>query len=169
VGQTGGFTTNTPRWTATVTNNNISGTDGNGILLVAREDVVHDDTFEMTLRITNNTVAAPLGGTRPGIRVDAGNDVTDDNDVRLEIAGNTTGGSNGSAGIGVRRQGTDAAAPLDNEFGIEGLSPSPANETQTENHISSLNPNSALGTGALGGASRALVINGNNFTSAVVP
>jgi len=169
VGITGGFSASTPSWTANVTNNNVTGTDGNGILFVAREAVASDDNFEMTLKIVNNTVAAPLGGTRPGIRVDAGNDVTDDNDVRLEISGNTSGGSGGSAGIGIRRQGTDATAPLLNEFGIEGLSPSPANETQTENYIAGLNPGSALGTGALGGPSRVLVLNGSNFTSAVVP
>lgn len=63
----------------------------------------------------------------------------------------------------------DAAAPLDNEFAIEGLTPTPANETQTETHISTLNPNSVLGPGPLGGSSRALVLNGSTFTGAVVP
>ena len=63
-------TTDTPDVTATINNNNVSATDGNGILAVAR-----DATGTLKVKMQNNTVAAPLTGDRDGIRVDAGNAV----------------------------------------------------------------------------------------------
>ncbi|MFN0111224.1 MAG: HYR domain-containing protein, partial [Blastocatellia bacterium] len=109
---TTGFTS-TPSLTVTITNNNVSQTDGNGILMVARDLA----TGSLNISVKNNTVAAPLAGVRPGIRVDAGNTMGD-NDVCLDISGNTSAGSGGTQGIGLRKQGTDSAI---NAFGIEGM------------------------------------------------
>jgi hypothetical protein len=127
---TGGFATNTPSLTVTITNNNVSQTDGNGILMVARDS----SGGQLNIAVKSNTVAAPLGGVRPGIRVDAGN-ATGDNDVCLDISGNTSAGSGGSQGIGLRKQGTSTTV---NAFGIEGL---PADGTPNiENYVNGQNP-----------------------------
>ena len=145
----------TPNLTLTVTNNSITDTDGNGILLVGRST-----SGQANLGIRNNTVAAPFGGFRPGIRVDAGNAASADDAVCLDISANTSAGSGGSPGIGIRRQGTVATT---NDFGIEGLAPSPATYNQAEDYVASLNPGSALGTAADGGQKRVIAINGDNF------
>ena len=108
----------TPTLTVTVTNNNVSQTDGNGILVTAR-----DGKGTLNASIKNNTVAAPLGGARPGIRVDSGNGVntnggTENETTCLRISGNTTAGTGHTiAGIGLRKQGTSSSL---NIFGIVG-------------------------------------------------
>jgi len=129
----------TPLLTLTVTNNNISQTDGNGILLVGRGTM---GTANFGIR--NNTVAAPLSGVRPGIRVDAGNNSAGSDDaVCLDISGNTTAGSGGHDGIGLRKQGS---VPTMHDFGVEGMlaTSSPAVETFVGN--TGQNPGSATGT-----------------------
>jgi hypothetical protein len=78
----------------TATNNNISQTDANGILLVAR------GTSGRTLSIKNNTVAAPLAGT--GMRVDARNASSRDDALCLDISGNTGAGAELEAKIGAK-------------------------------------------------------------------
>jgi uncharacterized repeat protein (TIGR01451 family) len=116
---TAGFGTNTPNMSTTINSNNISQTDGNGILAVARDNA----TGVLNVTIKSNVVAAPLAGVRPGIRIDAGN-ATGDNDVCLDIGGpggvggNTSAGSGGSQGIGLRKQGTSTTV---NAFGVEGM------------------------------------------------
>jgi hypothetical protein len=123
----------TPDMTWTINNNNIANTDGNGILAVGR-----GGNGILRVKIQNNTVAAPLGGVRPGIRVDAGNGaVGSDDDVCLNISGNTSAGSGGTQGIGLRKQGTSTTV---NAFGINGL---PGGSTATpalEAYVNSLNP-----------------------------
>jgi large repetitive protein len=106
-------TAETPDLTLTASGNNISQTDGNGILLVSR-----GVTGLAKLSIKNNTVAAPLTGVRPGIRVDAGNATSVDDAVCLDISGNTSAGSGGSRGIGLRKQGTTSTT---DDFGVEGM------------------------------------------------
>ncbi|MFM9905532.1 MAG: Ig-like domain-containing protein [Pyrinomonadaceae bacterium] len=136
----------TPDLTLTVTNNVISGTDGNGILLVGR-GTTHGIA---RMKIANNTIGAPVnagGSTREGIRVDAGNASSTDDEVYLNIFSNTTAGSNGAGGIGIRKQG---AVSTTNDFGIfdaaggPSLAPSPTNANITA-FVSALNPSSALG------------------------
>jgi VCBS repeat-containing protein len=149
-----GYTTNTPSMTVTVSNNNVSQTDGNGILLVARDNAASNAEWELTAKVLNNVVAAPLGGVRPGIRIDAGNS-SGDNDVRLEISGNTSSGSGGTKGIGLRKEGPSTTA---NAFGIEGL---PADGSPNiENYVNSLNP---AGGGTL------LISATTGFTNVSVP
>jgi len=128
-GTTGGFATNSPVLTATVTNNTISQTDGNGILAVARDS----SNGTLNIAIRNNNVSAPLGGVRPGIRVDAGN-ATGNNTVCLDISGNTSAGSGGTQGIGLRKQGTTAV----NTFGVEGMAAT--SSPGVEAYVSGLNP-----------------------------
>jgi hypothetical protein len=113
---TAGFGTNTPVMTTSINSNNISQVDGNGILAVARDN----GNGMLNVTIKNNTVAAPLTGVRQGIRIDAGNS-TGDNDVCLDISGNTSAPSVGqpaALGIGLRKQGTSTTV---NAFGIEGM------------------------------------------------
>src|SRR5262249_45304682 len=102
----------TPDLTLTVTNNTISGTDGNGVLLVGRGTSAGDlNGHSLKLKIAGNNVGASVntgGSAREGIRVDAGNASSADDAVCLNISGNTSAGSNGAGGIGLRKQGTAA-------------------------------------------------------------
>jgi hypothetical protein len=129
----------TPNLTLIVTNNTISGTDGNGILLVGR-----GTSGTAKFKIADNNVSAPVnagGFAAEGIRVDAGNAASANDSVFLNIFGNTSAGSNGAGGIGLRKQGTNAAV---NVFGIfdsdTGLTNNPTN-TDVVNFVNSLNPN----------------------------
>jgi hypothetical protein len=115
-----------------ITGNSISATDGNGILAVARSA-----TGLLKLKVQNNTVAAPLTGVRQGIRVDAGNTASINDSVCLNISGNTSAGSGGATGIGLRKQGTNTAV---NAFGIHGLPSSPAGTPVVETYVDSQNP-----------------------------
>jgi hypothetical protein len=141
--------TDTPSLTVTISNNQVSQTDGNGILVTAR-----DATGTVKAKIQNNTVAAPLAGNRNGIRVDAGNAVSINDSVCLNISGNTSAGVGASPeGIGLRKQGTTAGT---NNFALHGFATSPANQAQTAAYATSQNPGSASGT---------LIISGDNFNS----
>jgi hypothetical protein len=141
--------TDTPNMTITIHNNTISNTDGNGILLVSR-----DASGSLMASVKNNTVAAPLTGTRPGIRIDCGNSSGLDDAVCLDISGNTSAGSGDPAttkapGIGFRKQG---AAPTINDYGIEGMAAT--SSPGVENFVNTQNPGSAAGgpaSGAVGG------------------
>jgi hypothetical protein len=120
----------TPDLTLTATGNNISQTDGNGILLVGR-----GVTGLAKLGIRNNTVGASLSGIRPGIRVDAGNAASVDDAVCVDISGNTSAGSGGSQGIGLRKQGTTTTV---NDFGVEGMAAT--SSPGVESYVDGLNP-----------------------------
>jgi hypothetical protein len=128
-----------------ISNNTISATDGNGILAVAREAA-----GQLNVKIQANNVSAPLGGARPGIRVDAGNADSTGDKVCLNISGNTTAGSGGAPGIGLRRQATPATV-----FAVNAMA---ATATPgVEQYVSGLNPGSAFGEPAFG-AFRAYLI-----------
>ena len=86
-------------------------------------------------------MAAPLTGVRPGIRVDAGNGAAgSDDDVCLDISGNTTGGSGGHPGIGLRKQGTSSTV---HAFGVEGMAAT--SSPGVEAYVAGNNPGSAGG------------------------
>lgn len=143
----------TPNLNLSVTNNTISGTDGNGILLVGRGT---SGIFD--LKIANNNVSAPVnagGSARQGIRVDAGNASSANDQVFLNIFGNTSAGSNGAAGIGVRKQGTNSAVNVFGLYDAAGGPVLPASPTNTDiqNFINALN--------AAGGGTD--IINGSNY------
>jgi Putative Ig domain/Bacterial Ig domain/FG-GAP-like repeat/FG-GAP repeat len=132
-------TAETPDLTWTIQNNTISQTDGNGILAVARAI-----NGIMKVKIQNNTVAAPLTGVRPGIRVDAGNNTAgEDAAVCVNMSGNTSAGSGGTQGLGLRKQGT---TPTTNDFGIHGL---PGGSTATPNVEAYVNGQNPAGGGTL--------------------
>ena len=106
--------TDTPTLTLTATGNNVSQVDGNGILVTAR-----DATGQVNATIKNNTVATPLSGNRNGIRVDAGNAISVNDSMCVDIASNTSSGSGLSPeAIGLRKQGTVTSV---NAFGVEGM------------------------------------------------
>jgi hypothetical protein len=141
-----GLHTQTTDFTVSINNNTVSQTDGNGILAVAR-----DATGLLKVKIQNNNVAAPLGGVRPGIRVDAGA-TNGNNAVCLNISGNTSAGSGGHpGGIGLRKQGTD---PNINKFSINGMAAT--SSPGVEAYVSGLNP---AGNGVL------LISAASGFTS----
>ncbi|TPJ79051.1 right-handed parallel beta-helix repeat-containing protein [Mesorhizobium sp. B2-6-2] len=150
-GAGGAGTAATPKLNLSVTNNTISGTDGNGILMVSR-----GSTGILDLKIANNNVGAPVnvGGTaREGIRVDAGNATSVNDQVFLNIFGNTSAGSNGAAGIGLRKQGTNPAV---NVFGLYDAVGGPAlqdppTNTNVQDFINALNP-SGNGTDIISGS-----------------
>jgi hypothetical protein len=122
-------TTDAPDLTVTITSNNISAVDGNGILAVAR-----NSNGTLRAKVQNNTVAAPLSGVRPGIRVDSGT-ASGNTTVCLNISGNTSAGSGGSQGIGLRKQGTVSTT---NAFGVNGMSAT--NSPAVEAYVDGLNP-----------------------------
>ncbi len=135
---------------ATVTGNNVSQTDGVGIYAIARAS---SDT--LLVKMQNNTVAAPLSGIRPGIRVDSGSTLGNTT-VCLNASGNTSAGSGGSAGFGVRKQGTNPAV---NVFGISGIgSPTPTNADVVA-YLNGQNP-------AAGGT---VILSGSGYTSCSLP
>ncbi len=130
-GGTGGLVnTDTPYLTATASNNAISATDGNGILLVAR-----GASGMLRAKLQNNAVAAPLGGVRPGIRLDSGNASSLNETVCANLSGNTSAGSGGHPGIGLRKQGTASAV---HAFGVHGMAATAS--PGVENYIDALNP-----------------------------
>ncbi len=126
----------TPQLTLSVTNNTVSGTDGNGILLVGR-----GTSGFANMKITGNTVGTSvnaMGTARESIRVDAGNAASANDGICATISGNTCSmGSNGAAGIGIRKNGTVQAI---NPFGLTGLSPSPATGPQAAAYVVTQNP-----------------------------
>src|SRR5205814_1362498 len=124
--------TDAPSLTITSLDGNvIQNTQGNGILAKATDC---NGTFKVS--ITNNNVAAPLGGVRPGIRVDSGNNTAGENTTLCaNITGNTSAGSGGSLGIGLRKQGT---APTTDAFGVVGMAAT--SSPGVEAYVSGNNP-----------------------------
>ncbi|HKI04918.1 MAG TPA: Ig-like domain-containing protein [Thermoanaerobaculia bacterium] len=122
----------TPDLTATISNNQISACDGNGIFTGAL-----NSNGTARLKIQNNIVAAPLTGVRPGIRIDSGTPAAagTNTTVCLNISGNTSAGSGGTQGIGMRKEGAVATT---NAFGINGMvaTSSPG----VEAYVDGLNP-----------------------------
>ncbi|HEX8077837.1 MAG TPA: hypothetical protein VF511_08485, partial [Chthoniobacterales bacterium] len=112
-----------------ITNNTVSGHDGNGILVTARASAGKIDAA-----IKGNNVGTPASGARPGIRVDSGSSVGNTS-VCLDIQNNISSGSSGVQGIGLRKQGTVTAT---NFFGVEGMAATAS--PGVENYVASLNP-----------------------------
>ncbi len=128
----------TPHLTFEANNNNISNTDGAGILAVA-----HDASGTLNATINNNTIAAPLSGNNFGIQVDSGNDTPSENEtVNLDISGNTTTGHGIDGGIGFTLADQPISGTESNTFAIKGLTPSPASNAQTSAYVSAHNTSS---------------------------
>ena len=128
-----GGTAWTPVLSMTALNNNISATDGNDILLVTR-----GTGGLANYGIRGNNVAAPVTGVRPGIRVDSGNNTSFNSEaVCLDISGNTSAGSGGTQGIGLRRQ-SSTVPPVSTAFSIEGMAATSTPGIET--FVNGLNP-----------------------------
>ncbi|HEX7139982.1 MAG TPA: Ig-like domain-containing protein, partial [Vicinamibacterales bacterium] len=121
--------TETPSVKLTITGNSISATDGTGL-----NAVIRNCSGSMSATITNNTVAAPLSGVRSGIRVDSGS-AAGNTSLCLQLSGNTSAGSGGATGIGLRKQGTNSAV---NVYGIVGMAATSSPGVQT--YVNSQNP-----------------------------
>ena len=123
-------TSDTPAFTLDILNNTVNNSDGNGILATARAA-----TAVALYKIQNNVIGAPRSGVRPGIRIDAGNASSIDDYVCLNISGNTSAGSGGTQGIGLRKQGTTTTT---NDFAVNGMvaTSSPG----VEAYVNGLNP-----------------------------
>ena len=85
-------------------------------------------------KVQNNTVATPLGAARHGIRVESGGTIGSTN-VCLNITGNTSSGNGTATGIGLRKQGTNAAV---NVFGVNGMAATAS--PGVEAYVTLLNP-----------------------------
>jgi hypothetical protein len=142
-------TTDAPQYTVEISGNSVTDVDGNGILAAARSS-----NAIMKARVLNNSVAAPLSGTRQGIRVDSGT-ATGNTNLCLEISGNTSAGAGGATGIGLRKQGTNPAVNVYSVVGMVATS-SPGVET----YVDSQNP-AGGGTQLLSAAS--------GFTNCTLP
>lgn len=140
----------TPRLNLVVTSNVIADVNGNGILLVGR-----GTSGEAYLKVANNNVATPnnTGTARHSIRVDAGNTSSGDDEVYLNIFGNTCpggatnvcNGSNGAQFIGLRKQGNTANT---NDFAIFDAPGNPAlndppSNANVRTFVDNLNPHGA--------------------------
>jgi VCBS repeat-containing protein len=150
-------TCESPDLTLASVGNNISQTDGNGILWVAR-----GNAGIAKFGIRTNTVAAPLTGVRPGIRVDAGNTAAagSDDAVCMEMAGNTSGGSGGHEGIGLRKQGT---VPTTHDFGVEGMAATAS--PQVEQYVGNTGQNPGTANGSFGTAGVLLLSAASGFSN----
>ncbi|HVQ38409.1 MAG TPA: Ig-like domain-containing protein, partial [Pyrinomonadaceae bacterium] len=145
VGRTFACCTDVATMTIVIDGNNVSKTDGNGIKIRGAEA-----QGTINARISNNTIAAPVAtALREGIFIEAGGSTAGtDNDVCLDMFGNTTAGASDgfdtAPGIRLRKQGTSATV---NAFGIEGMGAtnSPGVEQYVGNGAGK-NPGSANGT-----------------------
>jgi len=114
-----------------ISGNTISQTDGSGIIATADEG-----NASLNARISNNTVAAPLGlGTATGIFVKSGKPGSIDNAVCLDVFGNTSAGENGGFGIGLRKEG---AVSTTHDFGVEGMAVTASPDVEA--FVAGLNP-----------------------------
>jgi hypothetical protein len=144
-----GLGTSAADYNVVITNNNVSGYEGNGIRAIARASL-----GKMDVTIQGNTVGAPSLANRNGIRVDSGSAVGDVT-LCLLMTGNTSAGSGVNQGMGIRKQGIVAAT---NEFGIVGLAPSPTTGANAAAKVTGDNP-AGNGTDA---------ISGDNFISCTI-
>jgi VCBS repeat-containing protein len=121
--------------TASVNGNKVTDSFNSGILLRA------GGTAGMArLTANGNTVGVPLGSSWQGMRVEAGGTNSTDDNVCLTMTGNASSG-NGIAGIGIRKLGSNATV---NDFGIQGLTPSPATAAQAAAFLAAQNPSSTV-------------------------
>lgn len=134
----------------TISGNNISAVDGNGILAVARAS-----SDSMFVKVLNNTVAAPLSGVRPGISVQSGS-AAGNTYVCARIEGNTSAGSGGTNGIGVRKQGTVATT---NFYGLHNIAQAAPTNAEVQAHVNGQNP---AGNGTL-------IQSGSNYRQCSLP
>ena len=158
-----GDTTSNGTVNISVTNNTVNNSAGQGIFAA-----ITNSNISGNILIQNNTVAGIRDASTPALRVESGSSSGDTN-LCLNLSSNTLTG-NAAPGIGVRKQGIVATT---NDFGIVGLSPSPANANQTEDYIGTQNPGSNLGPVGFSNdglrSVRAIVHSGSNYVVCTQP
>ncbi len=158
-----GDTTSNGTVNISVTNNTVNNSAGQGIFAA-----ITNSNISGNILIQNNNVGSIRDASTPAIRVESGSSSGDTN-LCLNLSSNTATG-NAAPGIGLRKQGIVATT---NDFGIVGLSPSPANPNQTEDYVGTQNPGSNLGPVGFSNdglrSVRAIVHSGNNFVVCTQP
>jgi len=131
-GDGNGNSANAPTLNATITNNTVHLSNGNDILVSMK-----NSSGTGNFKIQGNILDAPLNGVRPGINVLSGvtGDASENNTVCLNISGNTSAGSNGSLGIGLRKQGTSTTV---DRFLVNGMAAT--SSPGVESYVDGLNP-----------------------------
>jgi len=123
-----GANCDSPNFTLSADGNVISGTDAAGIFIRSVNNLGITNLF-----LNNNTVGARLSGFRGGIQVHAGSSATDNSDTSLclKITNNTSAGSGGADGVGLRKQGT---SPTVHASAVDGMAAtsSPGVETYVD-------------------------------------
>lgn len=150
-----GFTTTTVM-NAVVSSNNISATNGSGILGIASR------SGTLNARYANNVIGAPATSTY-GLQLRSAASTTNTGTVCFDITGNNVAAGPGGTfpGIGLRRQsGSVTNGP--NVFGITGLSPSPAGTPTVESYVGGKNTSTS---GSFGTAGVGLASASTGFTS----
>jgi hypothetical protein len=152
---------------AEIANNSVSQSDGTPIRILHRDSFGH-----LNLKLNNNTAGPSATNGNGAIRIENGSsgNASFGSTMCAQIQGNTTTAS-GPDGFGDVRPGItllDRDTDAEYQFGIVGLSPSPATGPQTETYVTGLNPASNLGTGFWAGR-RVAADNGNNWHSCTLP
>jgi VCBS repeat-containing protein len=158
----GGTTLATPILRTSIVNNHVRNTTGGGIRVLAG-----NSNGTAQVRVNNNDVANGGAGTSG---IDIGNGGTTGAPFTATmcatISGNTVAANAPSLG-GNTFPGILLAKRV-GEFGVPGLTPSPAPNATTESFLTTLNPNSNLG-GAFYAGKRVAVNVGDNFVSCTHP
>jgi hypothetical protein len=133
----------TPSMTATVTGNTVNTVPNIGILVKSE-----DTNGTLRIKLQNNSVQAVQASAFEGIQMDSGLSGIGNPTLCANITGNTSAGGNGGlggpnvAGIGLAKG--NPASNVD-VFGINGLSPSPANAAVATAFVAGNNPGSTGG------------------------
>jgi len=159
-----------PTVKATITGNSVSNYDGGGVHFIQL-----DSNGTSYLKMDNNTVSSPESDNQAGagIEVDQGSSGSASYNPTLcsEIKSNTAPAGNANSfgdsvpGIVITKESTSSSTYA---FGIVGLSPSPANESQTQTYLAGQNPSSGAGGGFYAGTT-VFANPGDQWTSCTLP
>jgi VCBS repeat-containing protein len=159
-----------PTVKATITGNQVSNYDGGGVHFIQL-----DSNGTTNLKIDSNTTSSPESDNQSGagIEVDEGSSGSASYNPSLcsEIksnsaaAGNANGFGDSVPGIVITKESTSSSTY---SFGIVGLSPSPANESQTQSYLAGQNPSSGAGGGFYAGTT-VFANPGDQWTSCTLP
>ena len=134
-----------------------------------------DSNGSSNLKMDNNTTSSPESDNQSGagIEVDEGSSgsasynpsLCSEIKANTAAAGNANGFGDSVPGIVITKESTSSSTY---SFGIVGLSPSPANESQTQSYLAGQNPASASGGGFYAGTT-VFANPGDQWTSCTLP
>ncbi|KAA1420959.1 tandem-95 repeat protein [Nocardioides humilatus] len=167
--QTNATTLATPTVHATIESNWVRQTGASSLLVLQR-----DSNGAAAINVDSNIFNEIGGDTLSGIIVQNGSTGSGSFNPTMcaRIVTNTSGSSNPSvgstrnAGINLYKATTSSSTY---RFGIVGLAPSPSTAAQTETYVGGLNPSSITGVGSIFDGKRAVVRQGDQFTSCTLP